>query len=72
MKEAGVPGRVIVLHADLRGLVTGEAARLPDLVDAEGEGNGNGNGNGNGGPVDPWHAPRDSGSAGVFDFDTDS
>jgi len=31
LATAGVPGSVLVLHADLRGLVTGELARLPML-----------------------------------------
>jgi homoserine kinase len=31
LREAGVPGDVLVLRPDLRGLVTGEAARLPPV-----------------------------------------
>jgi len=33
MAEAGVPGRVMLLHAERAGLVTGDAARLPALAD---------------------------------------
>jgi hypothetical protein len=33
MADAGVPGRVMLLHAERAGLVTGDAARLPALAD---------------------------------------
>jgi hypothetical protein len=33
MADAGVPGRVMLLHAERAGLVTGDAARLPPLAD---------------------------------------
>jgi len=33
MADAGVPGRVMLLHAERAGLVTGDAARLPEVAD---------------------------------------
>ncbi len=48
MKEAGVPGRVLVLEADRQGLVTGEAARLPTGPRRVGDGDD--------GAADPWTA----------------
>ncbi len=60
LATAEVPGEVLVLHADLRGLVTGEGARLPSIDDA-------------GGATLPGPAagapgaPRD-----LFDFDSES
>jgi len=63
MAEAGVTGRVLALHADRRGLVTGDEARLPPA------------GGGPDGDVVVGGAGREppgtepGGSAGVFDFD---
>ncbi len=65
---ADVPGNVIVLHADLRGLVTGDAARLPAVDDGE---------------PGAWHesfgadagrsvAPVAEPDAQLFDFDSDN
>jgi homoserine kinase len=64
MAEAGVPGRVLLLHPDRVGLIRGEAARLPEfgdfpveVVEALGD-------RGPAAPVRP-----SSGSTTVFDFD---
>jgi homoserine kinase len=54
LRAAGLPGKAIVLRADLAGLTTGEGARLPGGLDGEGS------------PGDGW--PDASGAA-PYDFD---
>jgi len=61
MAAADVPGRVLVLHADLRGLVTGEGSGLPPLDDDAGLA-----------PTTPGGAPApaEAPDKGLFDFDS--
>jgi homoserine kinase len=81
MRLASVPGRVLVLRADLVGLATGEAARLPllgSLIDSDPDPRGHAEDPALGvsPPVSPPPPARPNPSAprpsrGVFDFDAD-
>ena len=68
MAEAGVAGRVLLLHPERVGLVVGEAARLPEFGDAS-TGVAEALGGALGGPGPATPAGPSSASTTVFDFD---